>query len=280
MALRDILVQLDATEQGRARLRIAADLARQHGAQLIGIHAFDLPLPFAAADAGSGMALADLLKRMRDDAAATAASVEAAFREQLRHDGIDGEWRLVEGPVAERVALHARYADLLVLGQADPEGEPPADDATIEAAMFTSGRPILVIPHSGNFTTLGRRVVIGWNGSREATRAVHDALPLIAGAEQVTVLAVNPRSGTVALGDEPGADIARHLARHGLKVTVERTEATEISAGDLLLNRAADLSADLIVTGAYGHSRVREMILGGVTRTLLRHMTVPVLMSH
>ena len=281
MRLKDILVHLDATEAGRHRMQLAADLARRHQADLTGLHAFDVLFPMVLADSSSGAMLAgQMLDRMRQDAIAAAAGIEASFREQLRRDGIAGEWRMVEGTIPEQVALNARYADLLVLGQEDPDATQPAAGATIEAALFSSGRPVPVVPYAGRFESIGRRVLIGWNASREAVRAVHDALPLIAGAEATTVLAVNPRPGIAGHGEEPGADIARHLARHELKVTVERTEAPEIGAGDAILNRAAELQADLLVIGAYGHSRLREMVLGGVTRTLLQEMTVPVLMSH
>ncbi len=278
MPLHDILVQLDSTEQSGQRLRLAADLARKHGAHLTGLHVYD-PMPaLFVPDPSGGAVIAELLEQIRADAIAAATRIEADFRERIQREGIAGEWRLVEGSVPQRTALHARYADLVILGQDDPTTEEDADGVTIEATLFTSGRPVLLVPFAGRFETLGRRVLIGWNAGREASRAVHDALPLIAGAEQVTILAVNPGDG--GHGEEPGADIARHLARHGLAVTVERTAAAEIGAGDLLLNRAAEIGADLIVTGAYGHSRFRELVLGGVTRTLLRQMTVPVLMSH
>ncbi|WP_254453648.1 universal stress protein [Siccirubricoccus sp. G192] len=196
-----------------------------------------------------------------------------------------GEWRLVEGMTAEQVTLHARCADLLVVGQEDPDGGPPFAGPVLERALFSSGRPVLVVPHAGRFETVGRRVLLGWNASREAARAANDALPLMADAEVVTVLAVNFRRDQDGYGDaaesaEPGSDIALHFARHGLKAEVQHAVAPGLDAGDMLLNQAADLSADLLVVGAYGHSRFREMVLGGVTRTLLRQMTVPVLMSH
>jgi len=280
MPLHDILVLLDASEQGKERLRLAANLASRHGAHLTGLHVFDPMPPLFIPDPSGGAAIAELLEQLRQEALTAAAGIEAGFREQLRRDGIAGEWRLVEGSIPQRTALHARYADLVILGQDNPDAEPSADGVTIEAVLFTSGRPVLLVPYAGRFATLGRRVLIGWNGSREASRAVHDALPLIAGAEQVTILAVNPEAGGGGHGEEPGADIARHLARHGLAVTVERAAGAEIGAGDMLLNRAAEIGTDLIVTGAYGHSRFRELVLGGVTRTLLRQMTVPVLMSH
>jgi nucleotide-binding universal stress UspA family protein len=281
MAIKDILVHLDATAPAGARLDIAAGLARRHDAHLVGLYVVDVMMPvMAAADAGSGAVLAEMLDRMRADALAEAATVEARFAAVLQREGIAGEWRIAEGSTPEHVALQARYADLAILGQADPEGTAPAATATLEAVLFDSGRPVLVIPYAGSFATVGQRVLVGWNASAQASRAVHDALPLMAGAASVTVSAVNPRRGIDAHGDQPGADIARHLARHGLKVTVEHTVAPEIGAGDMLLNRASEISADLLVIGGYGHSRLRETILGGVTRTLLRQMTLPVLLSH
>lgn len=281
MQLRDILVHLDATGPWRTRLGLAADLARRHEAHLTGLFVVDIPLPIiGAGDAGSGAALAELMDRMREDALAAAATVEAEFRDRLRRDGLAGEWRLAEGAAPALVTLNARYADLAVLGQEDPDGDQPGAEAIVEAVLFSSGRPVLVIPYAGRFETLGQRVLIGWNASRESARAVHDALPLIAAAETATVLAVNPRQGLSGHGEEPGADIARHLARHGVRVQVEHTVAGELGEGDVLLNRAAELPADLLVVGAYGHSRLRELVLGGVTRTLLRMMTVPVLMTH
>lgn len=281
MALKDILVHLDGSEPSKTRLRLAAELARRQGAYLIGLFVVDVMTPLlAAGDAASGAVLAELLDRMRNDALEEGAGVEAEFRETIRREAVSGEWRLAEGAAPELVALHARYADLAVLGQPDPEDSQPLAAPILESTLFGSGRPVLVIPYAGRFETLGRRAVVGWNSSREAARAVNDALPLLAGASSVVVTAVNPRKGLDGHGEEPGADIALHLARHGLKVEVEHTLAPEIQAGDLLLNRAAELSADLLVIGGYGHSRLRETILGGVTRTLIKQMTVPVLMSH
>src|SRR5215471_6305021 len=155
-----------------------------------------------------------------------------------------------------------------------------AADKTRQAFEHVSGRPILVVPYVGNFADLGRRVVIGWNASREAARAVNDAMPLLTSAETVTVLTIDPREGPRAHGELPGADISLHLARHGVKAEIERTVSADLPVGEVLLSRVADLGADLLVMGAYGHSRARELLLGGATRSLLRSMTLPVLMSH
>ncbi len=142
------------------------------------------------------------------------------------------------------------------------------------------GRPVLVVPYAGRFEACGRRVLVAWNASRAATRAVNDAMPLLAGAETVTVLCVDPDEDRRAHGDVPGADVAVHLARHGVKARVESTASGGIGVGNAVLSRASDIGADLLVMGAYGHTRVRELLLGGATRTILESMTVPVLLSH
>jgi len=277
MKLCDILVQLDASPRARIRLDLAVALARQHRAHLTALHVIDVALPVMAMGDGGGAVIAELMEQMRQTALKAGAQLQAAFQEAIRREGIMGEWRQVEGSAAELVALHGRYADLLVLGQDDPESD---HAGLLEAVLFDSGRPVLAIPFAGTFPQIGRRVLVGWNASREASRAVHDALPLLAKAESACVFLANPKRGLGAHGEEPGADIARHLARHGLKVEVAKAVADDVADSALLLNHASDMGADLLVMGAYGHSRLREFILGGVTRSLLREMTVPVLLSH
>jgi nucleotide-binding universal stress UspA family protein len=175
--------------------------------------------------------------------------------------------------------LHARYADLTVVGQGIDLKDAPHDLAFLpEELALGVGRPVLVVPRYGTFETFGERVLIAWNGSREATRAVHDALPLLTRATKVTVLSIDPEPDSGAR--VPSADITLHLARHGVSAEADSTVALDMAVGDMLLSRAADLGANLLVMGAYGHSRVREMVLGGATRHILQHMTVPVLMSH
>lgn len=282
MQLKDILVHLDASRRSDARLGLAVDLARKHEAHLSALFVVDLVLPvgFAGGFADGAIGIGPVIERLREEALAAAAEVETRFRETVRREGIDGEWRLAEGVSAELVALHARYADLAVVGQEGPEGDQPAATAIIERVLFSSGRPVLVVPFAGKFETVGRRALIGWNASREATRAVHDALPLLVRAETVTVFSVNPRKGPDGPGEVPGADLALHLARHGVKVEAAQTVSADVSEADVLLNQVADMAADLLVMGAYGHSRMREFVMGGVTRSILERMTVPVLMSH
>ena len=281
MAIRDILVNLDAGPAGAARLDLAATLAARLSAHLVGLHVIDIPLPtFAGADLGGGAVIADVIQRMYDDAAAAAKPVENAFRDRLRRDGLLGEWRQVEGNLSRQITLHGRYADLIVLGQTDPQAPGPAGDAAIEAALFETGRPVLLVPYAGGPWGLGGAALVAWNARREAASAGHDALPLVAAIQAVTVLTIAPDPGADGHGEQPGADIATHLARHGLRVAVRSTAAKDVSVGEILLNEAADLGAGLLVMGGYGHSRLRELVLGGATRTILGGMTLPVLMSH
>lgn len=286
MAFKDILVHLDEGPRSSMRLKLAVDLAQRHSAHLTGIFVIDIPgsdlfygagMPYAG---GGGMN--DMVASLRADAGVRADAAERAFRDALRVQGLQGEWRSVEGDTVAVLALHARYADITIVGQPNDD-EPykgPSADAVLVNVMLASGRPVLAVPYAGDFERVGERVLVAWNASRESTRAVNDALPLLAGATMVTVLAVNPRHGIEGHGDVPAADIVLHLARHGVKAEAAHTIAKDISEGDALLSYAADLGVDLIVCGGYGHSRAREMVFGGVTRTLLQEMTVPMLLSH
>lgn len=285
MAFRDILVHLDSSPRSAVRLEMAAGLARRSGAALTGLCVVDIPsaeffygaaMPLAAGGAER------VVDQIRAEAIAAAEPVQAAFQALLNRDGLDGGWRLVEGNLPATVALHARYADLTVLGQVNPyeHRDGLGGEAVVVTTVMTSGRPVLVVPFAGSFPALGERVLVAWNASREAARAVNDALPLLRSASLVTVLAVNPRHGINGHGDVPAADIALHLARHGVRAEAAHTVAKDIPEGEALLSYAADIGADLIVCGAYGHSRARELVFGGVTRTLLGEMTVPVFMSH
>lgn len=286
MAFKEVLLHLDERRGHESRLRLAADLARRQQGHLVGLYGVE-PLDLArfGAPAGSSYvefeAVQALEARYREGARAAAARVEAAFRSAAERAGISAEWRMVEGEIAAVATLHARYADIAVLGQIDPDNVPAGSAARLpESVLLGSGRPVLLVPYAGRFEAVGETVLVAWNATREAARAVQDALPLLEQAEQVTVLAVNPAPGIGGEGDLPAADMAHYLARHGVKAEASYTVAGDIDVSDLILSRAADLGSDLIVMGGYGHSRIREFVLGGVTRSLLQHMTVPVLLSH
>jgi Universal stress protein UspA and related nucleotide-binding proteins len=278
MPLKDLLVHLDDTPHAGARLDAAITLATRHDAHLIGLYVVTNPsIP--------GYARLQIPKEIESyqlkviEAAAQRA--ESMFQERVRLAGVNGEWRRVTGDVVHQVALHGRYADVVIVGQRDPRSEQGTDDPNMPDQLILSiGRPALVVPFVGTFPRIGGRIMVAWDASRLATRAVNDALPFMIGAGKVVVMAVNPHPGNDGHGEIPSADICLHLARHGVNAEAQHIYANDIDAGSMLLSRAADEGIDLLVSGAYGHARWRELVLGGVTRHLLRHMTVPVLMSH
>jgi nucleotide-binding universal stress UspA family protein len=278
MALKDILVYVDHGIRCAARLDAAIGLARRHDAHLIGLYVVVHPeIPgHIRLEIGD-----DLLAKQEEVARAAAARAKALFEDHVARAGVPGEWRQTEGAVLPALSLHARYADLTVICQRDPSGEDASLDASLpDQLILSAGRPVLVVPYVGSYPVIGDRVMVAWDGSRLATRAVNDALPFLEGAKHVIVMAVNPGSAEGDHGEIPSADICLHLARHGVKAEARHVSADDMGVGEMLLSRAADDGIDLIVTGAYGHARWREIVLGGVTRHMLRHMTVPVLMSH
>ena len=284
MGFKDILVALDSAPAARGRIELAAALAERFGAHLIGLHAAlgaEAPRRRGYFDYFDHSLLDPLYREYREKIEAEAERARALFEEIASRHGVSAEWRTASGYPSEVTALNGRYVDLIVLGQLDPD-DPQAMlfRPLPEEVALGVGRPILVVPYAGSWKEIGRRVLVGWDASREATRAVNDAMPLLAGAQTVTILAVDPADGSAGHGEVPGADIALHLARHGVRATTEATVSAGIGAGNALLSRASDLEADLLVMGAYGHSRVRELLLGGATRTVLESMTLPVLMAH
>jgi len=284
MEYKDILVTLDNAAAARTRIELAAALAERFGAHLIGLSTVVAaePLQNRGYFEYFDRSLLDPLYRdFADKMKAEAEAARALFEEVGNRRQLSIEWRDASGYPSETTALHGRYVDLIVLGQLDPDDtRAPLLRPLPEEVALAVGRPMLVVPYAGAWPQIGQRVLVGWDASREATRAVNDAMPLLAAAQSVTVLVIDPPEGPTGHGEVPGADIALHLARHGVKATIERTVSAGIGAGNTLLSRASDLEADLLVMGAYAHSRVRELLLGGATRTVLESMTVPVLMAH
>ena len=279
MTYKNLLVQVDDSRGCARRIACAIDLAAAHDAHLTGLYVLPEASPAAFAQGFPPELMTDLQQRTRAEAeAALARFGEAARRSQVAFESrID---RVLYTEVADAVATNARYADLAILGQHDPDDAASGPRYLPEEVMLGCGRPVLIVPYIGPAATFGERVIVAWNASREAARAVNDALPLLRRAKKVGVVSVNPRPWAFAHGEEPGADIGLHLARHGVNVEVQRVEARDIDTANAILSHVADQSADLLVMGGYGHSRLREFVLGGVTRTILTEMIVPVLMSH
>jgi len=284
MGFRDILVALDTAPAARDRVELAARWAARDGAHLIGLNTMALrsiPRDRGYFEYFDRPLLDPLYREFEEKMQADAELTRVGFEQVTTRHGLSAEWRNGTGYPSETAALHGRYVDLIVLGQLDPDDvSAPWFRPIPEEVALAAGRPVLVLPFVGAWREVGRRVLVGWDASRAATRALNDAMPLLVAAERVTVIAVDPADGPAGHGDEPGADIALHLARHGVKASVETIASDGIGVGNALLSRASDLEADLLVIGAYGHTRMRELLLGGVTRTVLASMTLPVLMSH
>jgi nucleotide-binding universal stress UspA family protein len=280
MPLKDIMVIVDSSKSCANRLDVAIQLATEHDAHLTGLFVRTTPhVPqFVMSQLGPEVAAAQ--RQWADEASAEAKKL---FEAKLGPSGLRYEWRSVDGMLIDQCTLHAKYTDLVVAGQFDNDGDmAEGQDHLIDHLVLDAGRPVLVVPHSGKFNAVAKQVMVAWNGTREATRAVSDAMPLLQSAAKVNVVAVNPRGGhgRDGHGAIPAADLCLHLARHGVKADAQTIESHDMDVGNTLLSRLTDESIDLLVMGAYGRSRLRELVLGGATRHILRHMTVPVLMSH
>lgn len=275
MSYKTILVHLNGHVRNAQTLRLACDLAGRFDSHLAAVYALEQPLFAAAMDPGASAVLklqVDLDSQMQANAWEMVKAAE-------QQSGLSIERRTISGNAVDNVIVHARHADLLILTQEDRSQRMRIDPSFAASVVVRAGRPVLMVPYAGEFRACGDSVLIAWSGTRESTRAVADALPLMMKAREVNVVSFNPR-GNSEWGDTPGADIGLWLTRHGVRVNVRRQKSDEVDVGNQMLSLAADLGSDLIVMGAYGHSRTFEFVLGGVTRTLLESMTVPVLMSH
>lgn len=280
MDWKTILVQLSNPRRTDVLMSVAGRLAERSNAHLIG---FNMAHALAHLPAMPAMVGPEDFAAFEAIDEEQAARLKAAFDAATQNRAFVPEWRNV-GPSgsdpAAAVIEHGRAADLIVASQADPDWEMSGFFDAPERLALESGRPVLVVPYAGTFGEIGKRIMVAWSGKRESARAVFDALPLLKAADAVTLLCVVGKGADGEAGQLPGAEVAATLARHGVKVTVRKSIADEIGVADEVLARLADDGSDLLVMGAYGHSRLREMVFGGVTRQILRHMTVPTLMSH
>lgn len=275
--IKDIVVNLSVDPGRDVAGNYAVSVAEAFGAHL-GAVAFSYE-PIIPPTIMGGVP-ASFIEEQRAQADKAAGDAISKFDGAARRAGISWESRSLSASLAGAADMFGRIArrfDLSVVGQAEPHQVAP-EELIAEGALFASGRPVLVVPYIQKGGLKLARVMVAWDGSRNAARAVADAMPLLGKAAAIDVVIVAEDRGN---SDElPGADIAQHLARHGLKVDLRRIVAGDNDVASTLLSEAADTSADLIVMGAYGHSRLREFILGGVTRGILAAMTVPTLMSH
>ena len=278
MTYKTILVHIDHNARANERIRIAIELAKQNEAHLIGLAvSASLVTPYLGAMDPMGGYAAGLIETHERLARVAASDFEA----QALAAGLHSYESRVDGSDAvTAVRRQARYTDLVIVGQTDKSTVSISSPSNLpQATVLEAGKPVLIIPYVGVYTALAQNIFVLWNASREAARAAGDALPFLKLAKNVRVSVFDAKSGTPTSEQVPGSEAAHYLARHGVNVTITR-DSSDGDVGSAVLSRVADHHADLIVMGGYGHSRFREWVLGGVSQSILEHMTVPVLMSH
>lgn len=288
MRLRDILVVLDAGPASEGRLRLAAQIARQQGGSLKAVFLRSSSTsPYHARRTNQTLAVIGVpstlvMPFLSEEAIPLDRGelLEQQFRDCVRGLDGEGEWHLLERPDAPILMDLGKVADLIVLGQVNPYAGAVPSWYRPEEIVVGCGRPVLMVPYVGSFEEIGRRVLIAWDGSREAVRALNDSLPLISSARIVTLMTIQPNFGAFESERTTMQNVLRHLARHDVFARTDETLQGRDAIHDVLLSRSVDLAVDMIVAGAYHRSPLREALNGGVSRGLFQHMTVPVLMSH
>ena len=278
--IREIFVPLLHAASDNCALDVAMAMARAHDAQVSALVTLEHPMPLVTE---FGNVPVEVSQRQLEQVRADAEVLATQAREHLARGDVAHDVRLTDVMLLwseETAALQARHTDLSVLGRPDPVDITPRFALTFKSLLLQSGRPVMVVPNGARLAFPSRRVVVAWQPTREATRALHDALPLLSRDSEIDVLMVDPQIAEGRHGDEPGADIARHLARHGFQVRVVPLPRRDANEGITLLRHVAEVKADLLVMGGYGHSRWREVVLGGTTRTVLHDANTPVLFSH
>jgi nucleotide-binding universal stress UspA family protein len=273
MSYKTVLVHWDASQAARTRLAIAAELAQRFGGHLLGI--YTRPSFRARVVADEGFPMGDFYRAYEENAKADHAAAATAFTDAIKDKDISSEWRVLDsGAYSELISL-SLYVDLIVVGQRDPASDASTPLGLPETVALFSGRPILVVPRSGIRNLSANIVLLCWNGSRESARAATEALPLLKAARRVYLLVA-----TAAPVADAGVSAAAWLGRHGVKATIQHEVAADAEADDLIKKHAADCDADLVVMGLYGHSRLREIVLGGASRALLAEANMPLFMAH
>ncbi|NMK46464.1 universal stress protein [Achromobacter sp. Bel] len=276
---RRIAVHLDHGVDCPRRIEFCLHIAKAHDAHLTGIFTSYVSPGYFSDEAGLW---ARTTEGAMEITTKKRSALQQAFSEAARRAGVTESWRQGEGSPAECVSRHARYSDVLVIGQQNAyDLQAATGNDFVEQTLLFVGRPVIVLPTAGMFETLGTRVLYCWNGGREAARAIADAAPLLRHADSLRVLTMDEAADSRIEIETLYEDLAVYCTCHGFPEPEHETRGTrDIDVGDAILSSAADFGADLIVMGAYGHTRMRELVMGGATRSLLKAMTVPVLFSH
>jgi len=280
MTYKTILLHLHDIRRAQQLLDVALPIARKMDAHLIALNVMPPYVVLPGGELGAGSVTVDA---HREAYRAEILKLKERFAEATRLNAAKSEWREADANFATAtgtVIAHGRVCDMIIASQKDPEWSLSEFLEEPERLAIESGRPVLLVPNKGKVVVPPKRVTIAWNGRREAIRAVFDALPLLSGTEEVNIVWVHPERDQPEAGDLPGADIGTVLSRHGVKCLVSQTSAVDSGVAAELLRQAGAFSADMIVMGLYGHSRVREFILGGASRDMLATMDRPLLISH
>jgi len=280
MSYKTILVCLTTETNAERLMKAACHLARRFDAHLIGLHTRQAMLVHP----GVAVHLTpQSIEAFQDAQTRQAEQIRTVFEQRTAKETFPNEWRLVDadsGSASGQIVEQARRADLVIMSQADPEHD-RADQSDIQRDVIQGcGRPVIVIPNAGDFERFGTRIMIGWSATREATRALHDAIPFVRDKGEATIMWVTHSERDADYLGQSAAEVASGLERHGIATTVTHWQNADIKIGDALLNEAAETGADMIVTGAFGHSRFYDFAIGATTSHLLKHMTVPVLFSN
>ena len=276
---KNLLIHLDHSTGCKNRLQTAFAMAREFEAEITGL--FVVP-DYIVPSYVEAQISVDLIADVTEKAIARAEETLEDYRKLADEAGIKMQARVLEGQVIPILREHSKYADLLLLGQDQPDDPDNASYGLADALLFEGGCACLVVPHSGKLSAPGKRVLLTWNASRESARALREAMPLLTRAETVVVLSSEPDyiDAEVARGHPHAEELMRFLKSHGIDSISSGISDTDLSASDAILGQAAEMNADLIVMGAYGHARLREIILGGVTRDLLKQSPVPLMLAH
>ena len=279
MDFKNLLLHLDHSSGCKNRLELTFALAKKYDALITGLFAVpDYVVPSYV----EAQISVDLITDVTERALARATEAMADYRKLADDAGVRMDAHVIEGQVIPILREHSKYSDLLILGQDNPDDPDNASYGLADALLFEGACACIMVPHSGKLATPGKRVLLTWNASRESARALREALPILATAEDVVVLSSEPddADSEIARGHPHADELARFLESHGIESISSGIADLDISTSDAILGQAAEMDADLIVMGAYGHARLREIILGGVTRDLLKQSTVPLFLAH
>jgi nucleotide-binding universal stress UspA family protein len=276
MRFKTIVAILQNEQEAERVLDCAIPLASRFQSHLIGIHAEALPVPYTSA---TGFPDTEFLQVSADMNRDRAEKLQAVFLKYIENSGLSFEWRSLEsfsGDSALTGISSVRAADLIIAAQRETGGDPSAD---VDTLVYDAGRPVLVVPHAGPLVTTFKHVLLAWNGSKEAARAAFDALPFIIEAEKTNILIIDPPDTLDESPEAAGAEIASALSRHGATVSVSVQRSGGHSVDDIIQTRITETGADLLVLGAYSHSWLRQLLFGGVTRTVLRTAPIAAFLS-